>query len=85
MLLGFKVILWTQNFDTFLNSIDSNPVLNMFASKIQPEPFLNSFFSAGNPDSTMGQNKIKHRINSHLIIHFPTSEGVSEVSKRANE
>ena len=27
----------------------------------------------------------KHRINNHLIIHFPTSEGVSEVSKRSNE
>ena len=27
----------------------------------------------------------KHRHNSHLIIHFPTSEGVSKVSERANE
>ena len=27
----------------------------------------------------------KHRLNSHPIIHFPTSEGVSEVSERANE
>ena len=27
----------------------------------------------------------KHRQNSHLMIHFPTSEGVSEVSERANE
>ena len=27
----------------------------------------------------------KHRINSHLIIHSPTSEGVSEVSERANK
>ena len=36
---------------------------------------------------TMGQNRTKHRINSHSIIHFPTSEGVSEVSgasERAN-
>ena len=33
----------------------------------------------------MGQNRKKHRINSHLIIHFPTSEGVSEFSERANE
>ena len=31
---------------------------------------------------TMGQNRKKHRINSHLIIHFPTSEGVSERAKR---
>ena len=29
----------------------------------------------------MGQNRKKHRIKSNLIIHFPTSEGVSEVSK----
>ena len=27
----------------------------------------------------------KNRFNSHLIIHFPTSEGMSEVSERANE
>ena len=36
--------------------------------------------------STVGQNrKKKHRQNSHPIIHFPTSEGVSKVSKRASE
>ena len=34
---------------------------------------------------TMGQKRRKHRINSHLINHCPTSEGVSEVSERANE
>ena len=34
---------------------------------------------------TMVENGKKHRQNSHLIIHFPTSEGVSEVSERANE
>ena len=28
--------------------------------------------------STMVQNRKKHRKNSHLIIHCPTSEGVSE-------
>ena len=28
----------------------------------------------------MVQNRKKHWKNSHLIIHFPTSEGVSEVS-----
>ena len=27
----------------------------------------------------------KHRMNSHPIIHCPTSEGVSEVSEPANE
>ena len=26
----------------------------------------------------MGQNRKKHRINSHPIIHVPTSEGVGE-------
>ena len=35
--------------------------------------------------STMVENVKKHRQISHLIIHFPTSEGVSEVSERANE
>ena len=35
--------------------------------------------------STMVDNRKEHRQNSHLIIHFPTSEGVSEVSERANE
>ena len=34
---------------------------------------------------TMSQNREKHRINNHLINHCPTSEGVSEVSERANE
>ena len=34
---------------------------------------------------TMGQNRKKHRINSHPINPCPTSEGVSEVSERANE
>ena len=33
----------------------------------------------------MVENGKKHRQNSHLIIRFPTSEGVSEVSERANE
>ena len=35
--------------------------------------------------STLGQNRKKHRINSHPIIHFPTSERVSEVSKRCEQ
>ena len=34
---------------------------------------------------TMVENGKKHRQNSHLIIRFPTSEGVSEVSERVNE
>ena len=34
---------------------------------------------------TMVENGKKHRQNSHLIIGFPTSEGASEVSKRANK
>ena len=34
---------------------------------------------------TMVENRKKHRQNSHPIIHCPTSEGVSEVSERANE
>ena len=34
---------------------------------------------------TMVQNRKKHRTNSHPIIHFPTSEGVSKVSEQANE
>ena len=36
-------------------------------------------------DITMVQNRKKLRKNSHLIIHFPTSSGVSEVSERASE
>ena len=31
------------------------------------------------------RNSQKHRQNSHLIIHCPTSEGVSEASERANK
>ena len=34
---------------------------------------------------TMVENRQKHRQNSHLIIFFPTSERVSEVSERASE
>ena len=33
----------------------------------------------------MVENGTKHRQNSHLIIHCPTSKGVSEVSEQANE
>ena len=33
-------------------------------------------------ESTVGQNREKQRKNSHLIIHGPTSEGGSKVSKR---
>ena len=33
----------------------------------------------------MVENGKKHRQNSHLMNHCPTSEGVSEVSERANE
>ena len=33
---------------------------------------------------TMVENRKKHRENSHPIIHFPTSEGVSEVSERVS-
>ena len=32
----------------------------------------------------MVENGKKHRQNSHPIIHFPTSEGVSEVSERVS-
>ena len=32
--------------------------------------------------SKMGK---KHRKNTHPTIHFPTSEGMSEVSEQANE
>ena len=35
--------------------------------------------------TTVGQNREKPRMNSHLIIHRPTSEGVSEESEQANE
>ena len=38
-----------------------------------------------NPSCTMVENRKRHRQNSHPIIQCPTSEGVSEVSKRANE
>ena len=34
---------------------------------------------------TVGQNTEKHRINTHPIIHCPTSKGVSEVSERASK
>ena len=37
------------------------------------------------PLYTMVENGQKHRQNGYLIIHFPTSEGVSEVSERGNE
>ena len=31
------------------------------------------------------KSREKHRQNSHLIIHCPTNEGVSKMSKRVNE
>ena len=36
-------------------------------------------------EGTAGQNRGKHRQNSHPIINCPTSEGVSEVSERTNK
>ena len=36
-------------------------------------------------ECTVGQNREKHRIHSHLIIHYLKSKGVSEMSERANE
>ena len=53
-----------------------------------PETWLWQLHSLGFVSSssyTMVENGKKHRQNSHLIIYFPTSKGVSEVSKRANE
>ena len=38
-----------------------------------------------NDQGTMVQNRKKHRINRHIIIHCPTSEVVSKVSERASE
>ena len=37
------------------------------------------------PQPTMGQIRKIHRINSYLINHCPTSEGVSEMSERMSE
>ena len=37
-----------------------------------------------NDNNTMIENRKKHRQNSHPIIHYPTSEGVSEVSERVS-
>ena len=34
---------------------------------------------------TEGQNREKHRMNTHPIIHCPTSKGVSEMSERASK
>ena len=42
---------------------------------------LPSFLSS----CTMVENRKKHRQNSHLINHYPTSEGMSEVSERASK
>ena len=39
----------------------------------------------GKQHGTMVENGEKHGQNSHSIIHCPTSEGVSEVSERANK
>ena len=33
---------------------------------------------------TMVENRKKHKQNSHPIIHFPTSQGVSQVSEQAS-
>ena len=41
--------------------------------------------TSGFNQCTMIQNSKKHRINTHPIMHSPTSEGVSKVSERANE
>ena len=38
----------------------------------------------GNFQATLGQSREKHRKNSHLINHCPTSLGVSKVSERVS-
>ena len=48
-------------------------------SALHPTQFALSATSAKPPRLTMGQNRKKHRLNSHLIIHCPTTKGVSEV------
>ena len=39
----------------------------------------------GDSGSELWARIIKNRQNNHVLIYFPTSEGVSEVSERANE
>ena len=39
----------------------------------------------GKPHGTVGQKRTKHRKNSHLISHFPTSLGVSKRESCASE
>ena len=45
--------------------------------------YLDSIWSGKN-DCTMGQKRKRHRMNSHPIIHCPTSSGVIEVSERVS-
>ena len=36
-------------------------------------------------ERTMVENGKQHRQNTHKVIHFPTSQGVSDVSEQANK
>ena len=53
--------------------------------KKKPYPSALSSFLSFFHQITIVQNRSKHRINSHWIIHCPTSEEVSEVSEWANK
>ena len=46
---------------------------------------LQSFELVSSLPYTMVQNSKQHRVNSHPIIHCPTSERVSELSMQANK
>ena len=50
-----------------------------------PDSSLNPGFPPLFLPPTMVENRKKNRQNSHPIFHFPTSEGVSEVSERVDE
>ena len=68
-------------YDAFNQSID----IDMFSLRHADSSFLGEGGGRGRGRGHYGRKWKKNRQNSHLIIRFLTSEGVSEVSERANE
>ena len=56
--------------------------VNVSAGNMDKQTIVTTYLS----ECTMRQKRKRNRQNSHLtIIHFPLSEGVSEMCERANE
>ena len=70
-----------SSFDRLVRSLSRFYALSTDGHKFVESILRKIVLERGKYWATMVANGIKHRQNSHLIIHYPTSEGVSAVSE----